>query len=310
MVNKRVVVTGGDGFLGKHVVQRLWEHGGYDVVVPKIRNYDFRYFDQTDQMFRREEPEIVINLAAAVGGISANIAQPGKFFYDNLMMGMNLIEGARAYGVEKFVQIGSACEYPRDANMPLVESDVWNGYPEGSNAAYGIAKRALLVMGQAYRQQYGMNIIHLLPTNLYGPGDNFGDTSHFIAALIRRIAEAKGKGDDYAEVWGSGKATRDFLYVTDAAEGIVLAMLHYNNGEPVNLGSGHEVSIFETANKIAELSGFEAAFYWNTSKTDGQPRRVLDTSKAKEFGFKAIVSLEEGLFRTIQWYNAKSRWAL
>jgi GDP-L-fucose synthase len=303
-MSTRVVVTGGDGFLGKHVVQRLWEHGGYDILVPKLKTHDLRYFHEADQMYRRMEPEIVINLAAAVGGIGANIALPGKFFHDNLMIGMNLIEGARAYGIRKFVQIGSACEYPRDAAVPLVESDVWNGYPEGSNAAYGVAKRALLTMGQAYRQQYGMNIIHLLPTNLYGPGDNFGEDSHFIPAMIGKIATAVNAGKEHIVLWGTGKATRDFLYVEDAADAIILAMERYNKAEPVNLGSGREVSIFDTAQKITVLSGFRGGIFWDTSKPDGQPRRVLDISRAKEFGFEANTLLEAGLSRTIEWYNS------
>ena len=303
----RVVVTGGDGFLGKHVVKCLWERGGYDTLVPAMRNYDLRYAEQVDQMYRRMEPDVVINLAAAVGGINANITQPGKFFYDNLIMGMNLIEGARDYGVQKFVQIGSACEYPRDAAIPLVESDIWNGYPEGSNAAYGVAKRALLTMGQAYHQQYGMNIIHLLPTNLYGPGDNFKEDGHVISAVIRKAFDAVKYKASAISMWGTGEATRDFLYVDDAAEGIVLAMEKYNKPEPVNLGSGREISIKEVAQKIVWLSGFEGELIWSSTALNGQPRRVLDTSCAKEFGFEASTLLEAGLSRTIEWYSEKSR---
>jgi GDP-L-fucose synthase len=301
----RVLVTGGTGFLGKHVLNKLWKRG-YDFIVPEM--YDLRYSRRVAEMYERFYPETVINLAAVVGGINANISQPGKFFYDNLKMGMNVIEGARVYGVKKFVQMGSACEYPRDAAIPLVESDLWNGYPEGSNAAYGIAKRALLSMGQAYHQQYGMNIIHLLPTNMYGPGDNFEQgTSHVIPALIRRFSEAVKLGLESVTIWGSGQATRDFLYADDAAEGVVLAMERYNGVGPVNLGSGREVSIGELAQKIARLSGYEGKIIQDASKTDGQPRRVLDISKAKEFGWEANTLLEAGLSRTIEWYNVKLR---
>lgn len=302
-MSKRVVVTGGDGFLGKRVVKNLWERGGYDVLVPAFKNYDFRHPEQVDQMYRRMEPEIVINLAAVVGGVNANSTQPGKFFYDNLLIGMNVIEGARAYGVQKFVQMGSACEYPKDAPIPLKEADIMSGPPEQSNAPYGIAKRALLTMGQAYRKQYDMNIIHPLSTNLYGPRDNFGENSHFIAAMIRRLFEAKRDGKDVIELWGTGEATRDFLYVDDAAEGIVLAMEHYNSPEPINLGSGHEISIKEVAQMIVEQCSFEGGVVWNPAMPSGQPRRVLDTTKAKQFGWAASTSLELGLSRTIEWYK-------
>lgn len=308
-VVKRVVVTGGNGFLGKCVVQRLWEHGGYDVRVADMKDYDLRYSGHVDEMYERLEPEVVINLAASVGGIVANIAQPGKFFYDNVMMGMNLIEGARAYGIEKFVQMGSACEYPKNASLPLIESDVWDGFPEETNAAYGIAKRSLLAMGQAYRQQYGMNTIHLLSTNLYGPGDNFHpSTSHVIPALIRRFSYAKENNLSELTIWGTGRATRDFLYVEDAAEAIVLAIEKYDDPRPVNLGSGRETSISELAFKISALVDFKGRILWDVSKPDGQPRRILDTTLAKEkLGFEADTLLEAGLSRTIEWYNAKSR---
>jgi GDP-L-fucose synthase len=309
--NKRVLVTGGNGFLGKHVVTLLWQRGGLDVRVGRLQDYDLRYSGQVDEMFERMEPEVVINLAAAVGGISANISQPGRFFYDNVMMGMNLIEGARKYGVEKFVQMGSACEYPKYAPKPLKETDVWNGYPEETNAAYGIAKRALLTMGQAYRQQYGMNIIHLLSTNLYGPGDNFGEGSHVIAAMIKKFDDAVYNDQSHVELWGTGNATRDFLYVKDAAEGILLATEYYNDeASPVNLGSGRETSILEAAQKIAGLSGFKGKLLWDAEMPSGQPRRFLSTSLAKEkFGFDAKTSLEDGLEGTIKWYQEKSHLA-
>ena len=300
---KRILVTGGAGFLGKHVMRRL-ESLGHEVFVSKMENCDLRSQSDTHQIFDRVRPQIVINLAAAVGGISANMAKSGQFFYDNLMIGMNVLEASRIHGVEKFVQMGSACEYPRDAAMPLMESDVHAGLPEQTNAAYGLAKRALLTMGQAYRKQYGMNVIHLLPTNLYGPGDNFGPDSHFIPAMIRKSVETDA---DVIELWGTGSATRDFLYVDDAAEGVVIAMQRYNSDEPVNLGSGREISIRETAQKIAWLSGFRGQIKWDTDMPDGQPRRVLDTSKAKEFGWEANTLLEAGLSRTIEWYSAKLR---
>src|ERR1700676_629428 len=301
--NKRILVTGGNGFLGKHLVQHLWERG-YDTHTADVKRYDLRYSGCVDEMYQRIEPQVVINLAAAVGGIGDNLKRPGTFCYDNMMMGMNVLEGARCYGVEKFVQMGSACEYPRDAEMPLVEWNLWSGYPEGSNAAYGIAKRALFTMGQAYREQYGMNVIHILPTNLYGPGDNFEGNGHFIPAAIRRVSEAVESGSETVEMWGTGEATRDFLYVKDAAEGIALAMERYNHSEPVNLGSGKEWKIREVAQKIGLFSGFAGKLTWDESKPDGQPRRVLDTSKAKAFGWEADTLLEAGLLRTIEWYNS------
>ncbi len=302
----KVLVTGGNGFLGRHLVQQLWERG-HEPIVAHADRFDLRYSGPVDEMYQWAEPEVVINLAAVVGGISDNLKRPGTFFYDNMMIGMNVLDGARAYSVEKFVQIGSACEYPKTIPLPFKEADLWHGYPEESNAAYGIAKRALLTMGQAYRQQYGMNVIHILPTNLYGPGDNFGENSHFIPAMIAKAVWAAGAGLPSIGAWGTGQATRDFLYVQDAAEGIVSAMERYDSGEPVNLGSGREFTIKETAQKIAWLSGFKGDILWDTNKTDGQPRRVLDTSKAKEFGWEASTLLEAGLARTIEWYRAKSR---
>lgn len=303
-MKEQVLVAGGAGFLGKRVVEQL-ELQGYEVLVPEMPHYDLRYQQGVWSLFSLVKPEIVINLAASVGGISANMTKSGEFFYNNLVIGMNLMEMSRQCGVKKFVQMGSACEYPQNSPMPLVEASVWEGQPEETNAAYGLAKRALLSMGQAYRKQYSMNVIHLLPTNLYGPGDNFGVDSHFIPAMIRKSVETDPYGE--IELWGTGSATRDFLYVDDAADGIVLAMQHYNDGEPVNLGSGREISIRETAEKIAWLSGFRGKIKWDTDMPDGQPRRVLDTSKAKEFGWEASTLLEAGLSRTIEWYSAKLR---
>lgn len=299
--NKKVVVTGGDGFLGRHVVDALNWRG----VLPHIPQYDLRDSCTVERMYNLKRPDIVIHLAASGGGLEANIKNPGSFFYDNIKMGIELIEAGRRYGLKKFVQMGTACEYPKDAPLPLTESNVWGGYPEKTNAAYGIAKRALLTMGQAYRQQYGMNVIHLLSANLYGPGDNFNpDTSHVIPALIRRCKKAKQEGWSSLSVWGSGEATRDFLYVKDAAEAIVLATEKYDEPEPVNLGSGREISIRELAIKISTLTGFNGSLNWAKDKPDGQPRRILATNLAKEkFGFEADTLLERGLLETIQWYE-------
>lgn len=305
--NKRVVVTGGNGFLGRHVVDRLneWGCSHRNIYVP---GYDLRSQMGVGRIFYEfPNPDMIIHLAASVGGLGANIANPGQFFYDNVKMGIELMEVSRHYGLKKFVQMGSACEYPREAALPLTESTVWDGFPEMTNAAYGLAKRTLLAMGQAYRQQYGMNVIHLLSTNLYGPGDNFDpDTSHVIPALIRRCLAAKRDGWDSLSVWGSGDATRDFLYVEDAAKAIVLAAETYNDAAPVNLGSGRELSIREVATKIAILTGFRGQLIWDKSKPEGQPRRILDTNRAKEkFGWEADTLLERGLMETVEWY-AKS----
>jgi len=305
--DKRITVTGGNGFLGNHVVAALHSKGA-EVSVPHLVEYDLRNRADVDRMYQNFRPTIVINLAAAVGGLGANIASPGRFFYDNLMMGMHLMDAGCQFGIDKFVQMGSACEYPKDAPVPLVEEDVWNGYPEPSNAPYGIAKRALLTMGDAYRTQYGMNVIHILSTNLYGPGDNFNlETSHVISALINKCVTARDAGSPSISIWGTGAATRDFLFVRDAASGIVLSTELWNNPAPVNLGSGREVSILEIAEKIKQLTGFQGALSWDHSKPDGQPRRFLDTSRALSFGFVSGTPLEAGLKETISCFEEKLR---
>lgn len=301
--DKRVVVTGGRGFLGSHVVDYLTALGAKDIFVPRHSDFDFRFRADAESMYRIAKPHIVIHLAAKVGGIAANQSSPGQFFYDNLMMGMQLMEAGKFAGLEKFVQMGSACEYPKHTEVPMREEDLWLGYPEETNAAYGIAKKALLVQGQAYRQQYGMNVIHLLSTNLYGPRDSFDrDKSHVIAALIRRTLEAKREGSESLSVWGTGNASRDFLHVRDAAYAVILAAMRYNDPEPVNLGSGTATTIHDVANMIREAVGFEGSLTWDLSKPDGQPRRWLDVSKAQTFGFNAAIPLQEGIKETAKWY--------
>jgi len=302
--NKRVVVTGGAGFLGSFVVEKLRERGVTDVFVPRSIEYDLRYLDAVQRMLEHGRPDIVIHLAARVGGIGANRAHPAEFFYDNLMMSVQLFHECWRAGVEKFVAVGTVCAYPKFTPVPFKEENLWNGYPEETNAPYALAKKMLLIQSQAYRQQYGFNSIFLLPANLYGPGDNFDlESSHVIPALIRKCIEAKERGDDHIVVWGTGKPTREFLYVEDAAEGILLASERYNESDPVNLGSGMEISIKELVHLIARLTGFEGDIAWDISKPDGQPRRYLDTTKAERlFGFRANTPLEEGLRRTIKWY--------
>ena len=305
--DKRVVVTGGAGFLGSYVVAKLQERGCQNVFVPLIEEYDLREKEAIVRLYEDAQPNVVIHLAAIVGGIGANRENPGKFFYDNAIMGIQLIEQARIASIEKFVCIGTVCAYPKYTPVPFKEDDLWNGYPEETNAPYGLGKKMLLVQLQAYRQQYGFNGIYLLPVNLYGPGDNFDpETSHVIPALIRRMVEAKERGSDSVTVWGTGDASREFFYVEDAAEGIVLASERFNKPEPVNLGSGEETRIRDLVPLIAELVGYDGEVKWDSSKPDGQPRRMLDTTRAsEEFGFHAKVGLREGLMRTIEWYEQK-----
>jgi GDP-L-fucose synthase len=302
--NKTVLVTGGAGFLGTHVVAKLRERGCTEIVVPRSSDYDLVRFENVVRIYRDAKPDIVLHLAGRVGGIGANRANPGKFFYDNLMMGVQLIEVGRQVGLEKFVAIGTICAYPKFTPVPFREEDLWNGYPEETNAPYGLAKKMLLVQAQAYREQYGFNAIFLLPVNLYGPGDNFDpESSHVIPAVIRKCVDAVRSGASEIVLWGSGEATREFFYVDDAAEGILLASEKYNGSEPVNLGSSMEIRVKDLAAMIARLTGFTGRIAWDTSKPDGQPRRALDTSRAlKEFGFKATTPFEEGLKRTIESY--------
>ena len=303
--NRRVMVTGGAGFLGSAVVKKLQAAGATQVFVPRSAQYDLRTSDGISRSLADGRPDLIIHLAAVVGGIGANRANPGRFFYENAIMGIELMEQARLTGVTKFVGVGTVCSYPKFTPVPFHEDDLWGGYPEETNAPYGLAKKMLLVQGQAYRDQYGFDAIHLLPVNLYGPGDNFDEaSSHVIPALIKKCLDARDRGDDFVEVWGTGSASREFLYVDDAANGIVLASELYDAPDPVNLGVGHEITIKDLVTLIARLSGFRGELRWDNSKPDGQPRRALDTSRARErFGFKAGTSFEEGLQRTIEWYS-------
>lgn len=302
---RRVVVTGGAGFLGHYVVEGLRQRGCRQIEIPTIEQYDLVKHDDIVRMYDRMRPDVVIHLAAVVGGIGANRDRPGEFFYKNLMMGVQLIEEARLHDVEKFVAIGTVCAYPKFATVPFKEEDLWSGYPEETNAPYGLAKKMLLVQSQAYRQQYGFNSIFLLPVNLYGPGDNFEPaTSHVIPALIKKCVDAIETGADHIVCWGTGQVSREFIHAADAAEGILMATEHYNGAEPVNIGAGAEITIRDLAEKIAELTGFEGEIRWDASKPDGQPRRCLDTTKAKAcFGFAAKMPLEAGLRETIDWYK-------
>lgn len=303
----RVLVTGGAGFLGSHVVQRLKDGGCTDVFVPRSSQYDLVEPGVAVRLLRDARPDVVIHLAARVGGIGANREHPAEFFYDNLMMGVQLIHEAWKAKVDKFVAVGTVCAYPKHTPVPFHEEDLWNGYPEETNAPYGLAKKMLLVQSQTYREQYGFNSIFLLPVNLYGPGDNFDPaSSHVIPALIKKFVEAKGRGDKEVVAWGDGSPTREFLYVDDAAEGIVLAARDYNGAEPVNIGSSFEISIRDLTETIAELVGFQGSVVWDTSKPNGQPRRKLDTSRAETgFGFRASTPFREGLLNTINWYMAQ-----
>ena len=304
--NKTVVITGGAGFLGSHIVEELRDVGCADPFVVRSRDFDLTSSGAVDNLMRNKRPDVLIHAAAVVGGIGANSARPGDFFYLNAIMGIQILEAARRYGVEKTIVLGTICSYPKFTPVPFREDDLWSGYPEETNAPYGIAKKALLAQCQAYRQQYGMNAVYLMPVNLYGPRDNFDpETSHVIPALIRKCVEAREDGQSVIDIWGDGSPTREFLYVKDAARGVVQAALAYDKPDPVNLGSGHEISIRELALKIADLTGFKGAFHWDVSKPNGQPRRCLDVSRARtEFGFTAGTPFDAGLHETIAWYEA------
>jgi GDP-L-fucose synthase len=309
--DKRVCVTGGAGFLGSWVVELLGPKRPAGIFVPRSADYDLRREADIARMYRDARPDVVVHLAATVGGIGANRRNPGSFFYDNAIMGIQLIEQARLRGIGKFVIIGTVCAYPKFTPVPFREEDLWKGYPEETNAPYGLAKKILLVQAQSYRRQYGMNAIFLLPVNLYGPRDDFEpETSHVIPAIIRKCLEAKARGEERIVAWGTGAPTREFIYVEDAARGILMATEGYDKPEPVNIGSGFEISIRELVELIAELTGFEGRIEWDSSEPDGQPRRRLDTSRAREeFGFEAQVDFREGLERTIQWVRQTRPWA-
>jgi GDP-L-fucose synthase len=303
---RKVVVTGGAGFLGRFIVERLQSYKGIEVFVPRSRDYNLVDESDIKRLLSKVRPDLVIHLAAVVGGIGANQKNPGKFFYENLMMGVQLIHQSLQHDVKKFVAIGTVCAYPKFTPTPFREDDLWNGYPEETNAPYGLAKKMMLVQAQSYRQQYDFNTIFLLPANLYGPGDNFDlESSHVIPALIRKCIEARDANRSFIEAWGTGEASREFLYVDDCADGVIRAAATYNESEPVNIGTGSEIKISELVQLIARLTRFEGEIRWQHDKPDGQPRRRLDVSRAVEkFGFQAQVPLEEGLRRTIQWYEA------
>lgn len=302
---QRVLVTGGGGFLGSYVVQGLRARGAADILAPRKAAHDLRDLDVIRRLYSSWRPTMVIHLAAVVGGIAANRERPGEFFYDNLIMGAQLLEEARRAGIGKFVAVGTICAYPKHTPVPFREESLWDGYPEETNAPYGLAKKMLLVQSQAYRQQYGYNSIFLLPVNLYGPGDNFDpSTSHVVPALIKKCFDAGDRGDREIVAWGDGSPTREFLYVEDAAEGIILAAERYNRSDPVNLGSGYEISIKDLADTILRHTKINATIRWDASQPNGQPRRKLDTSRAtREFGFTARVGFDEGLRRTVVWYR-------
>ena len=307
--DRRVVVTGGAGFLGGYVTEGLRKRGCKDILVPQIEDYDLVKLEDINRMYEEMKPDIVIHLAAAVGGIGANREHPGEFFYKNLMMGVQLIEQGRIHEIEKFVAIGTVCAYPKFTPVPFKEDSLWDGYPEETNAPYGLAKKMLLVQSQSYRSQYGFNSIFLLPVNLYGPGDNFDPaSSHVIPALIKKCVDAIESGAGHIECWGTGNVSREFIYAADAAEGILLATEHYNISEPVNIGAGFEITIKQLVGKIVELTGFVGEIRWDGTKPDGQPRRCLDTRRARElFGFEAQTKFDEGLKATIDWYAANRK---
>lgn len=302
----RVLVTGGAGFLGRFVVERLREHSELEIFVPRQEQYDLVRQSHIERLLDDTQPDLIIHLAALVGGIGANQQQPGRFFYDNLMMGVQLIEHARLRGVKKFVALGTVCAYPKYTPTPFKEEDLWNGYPEETNAPYALAKKMMLVQSQSYRDQYGFNSIFLLPANLYGPGDNFDlQTSHVIPALIRKCVEARDAGQPFIEVWGTGQASREFLYVGDCADGVVRAAATYNESDPLNLGTGTEIQISDLARLIVRLTGYQGEIHWQHDRPDGQPKRRLDVSKALDkLGFRAQMQLEDGLKKTIDWYEA------
>ena len=306
---KRLLVTGGAGFLGSYIIEKLKKIGAKNIFVPLLEEYDLRKLEDIIKVYELSQPDIVIHLAASVGGIGINREKPGEFFYDNLIMGIQLMEQARQFKAEKFVALGTVCAYPKFTPVPFKEEDLWKGYPEETNAPYGLAKKMLLVQAQAYRQQYGFNAIYLLPVNLFGPRDNFSpESSHVIPALIKKCFDAIEESKDEIIAWGAGEASREFFYVEDAAEGILLATEKYNKPGPVNLGSGMEIKIKDLIRLIAELTGFKGKIIWDKTKPDGQPRRSLDTSKAeKEFGFKAKTEFKEGLMKTIKWYKKYKR---
>ncbi len=305
MINKRITVTGGKGFLGKHLIRTFQQRGYRQLAIADLPEYDLTKIEDVRRLYDETRPDIVIHLAAKVGGIGFNQANPAPLFYDNLMMGVQLLHEGYLNKIEKFVAIGTICAYPKFTPVPFREDDLWNGYPEETNAPYGLAKKMMLVQAQAYRQQYGFNAIFLLPVNLYGPGDNFDPvSSHVIPALIKKCVDAARNGEDEIVVWGTGKATREFFYVEDAAEAIRLATERYDKGEPVNIGPGFEISIADLVALIVELTGFKGKIIWDATKPDGQPRRMLDASRAfAEFGFRAKTDFREGLAKTIGWYK-------
>ena len=307
LAGKRICVTGGAGFLGSFLIKELEKYNPAEIIIPEINEFDLRKNEDILRLYETKKPEVVIHLAAVVGGIGANRKYPGRFFYDNAIMGIQLIEYARQLGIDKFVTIGTVCAYPKFTPVPFREEDLWIGYPEETNAPYGLAKKMLLVQSQAYRKEYDFNAVYLLPVNLYGPGDNFNpDSSHVIPALIKKIVDARESGAEKITAWGTGKASREFIYVEDAARGIALAAEKYNKSEPMNIGSGMEISIKELVNLIKELAGYTGDIEWDSSKPDGQPRRCLDISRAKaEIGFEADTDFKEGLKRTIEMYISK-----